>query len=70
MAFSTIFFSLFFGLYALVLLLLLRRRPAGPPLTHYPRVSILVAARNEAAAIERCLQRWPGSATRPSCSKS
>jgi 1,2-diacylglycerol 3-beta-glucosyltransferase len=56
MAFSTVFFGFFFGLYALVLLLLVRRRPAGPPLAHYPRVSILIAARNEAAAIERCLR--------------
>jgi cellulose synthase/poly-beta-1,6-N-acetylglucosamine synthase-like glycosyltransferase len=56
MAFSTVFFGFFFGLYALVLLLLMRRRPAGPPLAHYPRVSILIAARNEAAAIERCLR--------------
>ena len=30
-------------------------RPVLPPLAHYPRVSILVAARNEAAIIERCL---------------
>jgi cellulose synthase/poly-beta-1,6-N-acetylglucosamine synthase-like glycosyltransferase len=56
MAFSTFFFGSFFGLYTLVLLLLLRRRPAGPPPVHCPRVSILVAARNEAAAIERCLR--------------
>jgi 1,2-diacylglycerol 3-beta-glucosyltransferase len=31
-------------------------RPALPPLAHLPRVSILVAARNEAATIERCLR--------------
>jgi cellulose synthase/poly-beta-1,6-N-acetylglucosamine synthase-like glycosyltransferase len=55
MAFSTIFFGFFFGLYAVVLVLVLRRRTSGPPLAHYPRVSILIAARNEAAAIERCL---------------
>jgi 1,2-diacylglycerol 3-beta-glucosyltransferase len=56
MAFSTIFFSLFFGIYAGLLGLLLRRRPVGPAPTPCPRVSILVAARNEAAAIERCLR--------------
>lgn len=56
MAFTTVFFSAFFGLYLLVLVLAGRVRArgasgAGPA----PRVSILVAARNEAATIERCL---------------
>jgi len=56
MAFATVFFSVFFGLYLLVLGLAGRKRAraargAGPA----PRVSILVAARNEAATIERCL---------------
>jgi cellulose synthase/poly-beta-1,6-N-acetylglucosamine synthase-like glycosyltransferase len=46
----------FFGLYGLVLVRAAWPRPALPPLAHYPRVSILVAARNEAAIIERCLQ--------------
>lgn len=55
MAFATVFFGVFFGLYALVLLLMLRPRPVGIALAHCPRVSILVAARNEAATIERCL---------------
>ncbi|MCB2410368.1 glycosyltransferase [Hymenobacter lucidus] len=56
MLFATIFFSVFFGVYALVLLLLLWPRPALPPIASMPRVSILIAARNEAANIERCLQ--------------
>ncbi|WP_257872863.1 glycosyltransferase family 2 protein [Hymenobacter sp. J193] len=56
MAFSLVFFSLFFGLCALVLVLVLLPRPALPRLTHLPRVSILVAARNEASTIERCLR--------------
>ncbi|MGI4737063.1 MAG: glycosyltransferase [Janthinobacterium lividum] len=56
MVFPTIVFGLFFGLYGLVLLRAAWPRPALPPLAHYPRVSILVAARNEEATIERCLQ--------------
>jgi 1,2-diacylglycerol 3-beta-glucosyltransferase len=56
MAFATIFFGLFFGLCGLILLLVLRRRPALPALMHLPRVSIFIAARNEEATIERCLQ--------------
>jgi cellulose synthase/poly-beta-1,6-N-acetylglucosamine synthase-like glycosyltransferase len=54
--FLTIVLGVFFGLYALVLLRAAWPRPALPPLVHYPRVSILVAARNEAATIERCLR--------------
>ena len=56
MAFSTLFFVVFFGLYGLILLLVLRPRPGLPLLTHFPRVSILIAARNEEATIERCLR--------------
>ncbi len=56
MALSTLFFVVFFGLYGLVLLLVLRPRPALPALTHYPKASILIAARNEEATIERCLR--------------
>ncbi|MGI4742515.1 MAG: glycosyltransferase [Janthinobacterium lividum] len=58
MAFSTVFFGVFFGIYGLVLLRLLWPRPALLPLAllPLPRVSILVAARNEEASIERCLQ--------------
>ena len=56
MAFVTIFFCCFFGLYAGILLLAGRRRPVGPPLVRHPRVSVLVAARNAAATIERCLR--------------
>lgn len=55
MVWLTIFFGGFFGLFALILLRAGWPRPALPPLTSYPRVSILVAARNEAATIERCL---------------
>ena len=58
MAFATVFFSIFFGIYALVLMLTGRARPqrARGAAVFQARVSILVAARNEAAAIERCLQ--------------
>lgn len=56
MVLLAVFFGLFFGIYGLVLLGALWPRPALPLLTHYPRVSILVAARNEAATIERCLR--------------
>lgn len=56
MVFLAVFFGLFFSIYGLVLLGALWPRPALPLLTHYPRVSILVAARNEAATIERCLR--------------
>ena len=54
--FPAVFFGSFFGLYAVVLLLI-RQRPAPlPPLAHCPRVSVLLAVRNEAATIERCLR--------------
>ncbi|MFD1873223.1 glycosyltransferase [Hymenobacter bucti] len=52
----TLFFGTFFGLYALILLRAAWPRPALPALTDFPRVSILVAARNEAANIGRCLE--------------
>jgi cellulose synthase/poly-beta-1,6-N-acetylglucosamine synthase-like glycosyltransferase len=55
-AIAMVFFGVFFGLYGLVLLRALWPRPALPALGHYPRVSILVAARNEEATIERCLR--------------
>ncbi|UYZ62256.1 glycosyltransferase [Hymenobacter weizhouensis] len=55
MLFSIIFFGLFFGVFVGLLLLLARRRPPYAPLTSRPRVSILIAARNEEATIERCL---------------
>jgi 1,2-diacylglycerol 3-beta-glucosyltransferase len=56
MVFATVFFSTFFGLYLLVLLAMRRPRAAQISLAPGSRVSILVAARNEAATIERCLQ--------------
>ena len=56
MVFSTIVFGVFFTLYGLVLLRAAWPRPALPPLAHLPRVSILVAARNEEVTIERCLR--------------
>jgi cellulose synthase/poly-beta-1,6-N-acetylglucosamine synthase-like glycosyltransferase len=56
MAVATILVGVFFGLYGLILLRVAGPRPALRPLAHYPRVSILVAARNEAHAIERCLR--------------
>ncbi|MFD2717160.1 glycosyltransferase [Hymenobacter monticola] len=55
MLFPTVFFSVFFGLFAVVLGLVWRRRPTPAALAALPRVSILIAARNEAHAIERCL---------------
>ncbi|WP_187631945.1 glycosyltransferase [Hymenobacter lutimineralis] len=56
MLFPAVFFSVFFGLYGFVLLLVARRRLVElPALAAGPRVSILLAARNEAANIERCL---------------
>jgi cellulose synthase/poly-beta-1,6-N-acetylglucosamine synthase-like glycosyltransferase len=56
MDFPTVFFSAFFGVFAVVLVLLGWPRPALPRLPQLPRVSILIAARNEAATIERCLR--------------
>jgi cellulose synthase/poly-beta-1,6-N-acetylglucosamine synthase-like glycosyltransferase len=56
MLFATVFFSVFFGLYVLALLLLVWPRPRLAGCTATPRVSILIAARNEAATIERCLR--------------
>ncbi|MCA8831780.1 glycosyltransferase [Hymenobacter pini] len=55
MTFPVLFFSVFFGVYGLMLLLVLRRRALHLRL-ECARVSILVAARNEAHTIERCLQ--------------
>ena len=55
MLFPGIFFGVFFGVFLSILLLLLRRRPPRAAFTERPRVSILVAARNEEATIERCL---------------
>ena len=62
MDFALLFFGTFFGVYGWVLLRVLRPRPALPPLAHYPHVSILVAARNEEATIERCLRALAGLA--------
>jgi len=56
MAFATVFFGAFFGLYLLVLLGLRRPRRPVTGSSQCPRVSILVAARNEEAAIGRCLR--------------
>jgi 1,2-diacylglycerol 3-beta-glucosyltransferase len=56
MLFVLVFFGAFFGLCGLVLLGALWPRPALPALAHRPRVSILVAARNEEATIARCLR--------------
>jgi len=55
MLFPAIFFGVFFGLFALFLLLLVRAGRAPRSVEAHPRVSILIAARNEAANIERCL---------------
>lgn len=58
MVFLTLYFLGWFGLLALALVLFARRRGSQPgPLPQpLPRVSILLAARNEEAAIARCLQ--------------
>ncbi|GAA3995977.1 hypothetical protein GCM10022408_03180 [Hymenobacter fastidiosus] len=52
-----LYFSLWFLLLATAILLFWRRRPpvAAPLAAPLPRVSILIAARNEEAAISRCL---------------
>ncbi|HEX8427416.1 glycosyltransferase [Hymenobacter sp.] len=50
-----IFFGLFFGLFVLFLVMLALARPAPVSTQARPRVSILIAARNEEATIERCL---------------
>ncbi|SNC76935.1 Glycosyltransferase, catalytic subunit of cellulose synthase and poly-beta-1,6-N-acetylglucosamine synthase [Hymenobacter gelipurpurascens] len=56
MVFLILFFGVFFGVFLLVLLLLVLPRPAIRDTGARPRVSILIAARNEEATIERCLQ--------------
>jgi cellulose synthase/poly-beta-1,6-N-acetylglucosamine synthase-like glycosyltransferase len=56
MVFPLIFFGVFFGLFLLILVLLMLPRPALQDTGARPRVSILIAARNEEATIERCLQ--------------
>jgi 1,2-diacylglycerol 3-beta-glucosyltransferase len=58
MLFLTLYFLAWFGLLATALVLFARRRGSQPqPVPQpLPRVSILVAARNEEGAIERCLQ--------------
>jgi len=55
---AAVFFGLFFGICIGLLALLPRpsRRKRLQPRPHRPRVSILVAARNEEASIERCLR--------------
>lgn len=56
MVFPILFFGVFFGVFLLVLLLLVLPRPAIQDTGARPRVSILIAARNEEATITRCLQ--------------
>lgn len=56
MLFLPLFFLPFFALFAFLLLRLWLARPALHPTAARPRVSILVAARNEAATIMRCLE--------------
>ena len=55
MLLAAIFFWVFFGVCGLILLRVLRVKPIPPPSPARPRVSILIAARNEEATIERCL---------------
>lgn len=55
MLLTTIFFGVFFALYLLIIGLLLLARTAPADTGARPRVSILIAARNEEATIERCL---------------
>jgi cellulose synthase/poly-beta-1,6-N-acetylglucosamine synthase-like glycosyltransferase len=56
MVIAAVFFGLFFALCGLILLRVLRRRPIPPFGAARPKVSILIAARNEEATIERCLR--------------
>ncbi|WP_205503898.1 glycosyltransferase [Rufibacter psychrotolerans] len=57
MLFSVGFLALYFGLFVVLLALWWGRRPAPvPPLSNYPKVSILIAARNEEANILACLE--------------
>ncbi|WP_188557227.1 glycosyltransferase [Hymenobacter glacieicola] len=55
MVFPVIFFGLFFGIYLLLLAFLAWPRRRLVPPADRPRVSILIAARNEEATIIRCL---------------
>ncbi|UOQ66284.1 glycosyltransferase [Hymenobacter volaticus] len=55
MLLSIIFLGLFFGLFIVFLVLLLLAKPTPAGTKARPRVSILIAARNEEATIERCL---------------
>ncbi|WP_133274468.1 glycosyltransferase [Hymenobacter radiodurans] len=55
MVIAWVFFGLFFALCALILLRVLRIQPIAPLSAARPKVSILIAARNEEATIERCL---------------
>ncbi len=55
MVFPAVFFGVFFGLFVLILVLLLLARRAPTDTGARPRVSILIAARNEETTIERCL---------------
>jgi cellulose synthase/poly-beta-1,6-N-acetylglucosamine synthase-like glycosyltransferase len=58
MIFSVVFFAVYFSIFAVLLLLLFREN--WQKRVHFPtnkvKVSILIAARNEAHNIERCLQ--------------
>ncbi|MGY2130665.1 glycosyltransferase [Hymenobacter sp. HD11105] len=56
MVIAAVFFGLFFALCGLILLRVLRRRPIPSFGAARPKVSILIAARNEEATIERCLR--------------
>lgn len=55
MVFPAVFFGLFFGIFLLLLVLLVVSRRPIRPSSARPRVSILIAARNEEATIIRCL---------------
>ncbi|RPD49296.1 glycosyltransferase [Hymenobacter sediminis] len=55
MVFPAVFFGLFFGVFLLVIILLVVSRRPLHPSSARPRVSILIAARNEEATIIRCL---------------
>ena len=56
MIFSIVYFIVYFSIFlGLLYLLVFNRKSYTSKLTKYPKISILIAARNEEHSIERCL---------------